>query len=562
MKTNQLNIMLENIISSEVKKRIISEMEENKKEYHHIMCDGEPVETFHSKEEAESHLDKWKKDHPGKQFIIEKGDYESDDDMLDKLDEMSDNLEKNNENMEKPKITSLAEAVLYAKEKGIKRFRINEDVYDTDECWKNMEEEEEFSDGNYLNDMYEDDECDECGGSQMDEMWDEDEPSQIKGLGFNQDGDPYGFDYEDDLSEPEECHTCGGFGQHEDGETCQTCGGEGTIGGNPYVKEPSTLKDFEGHKDFTLDDEIDEEECDECWGNQMDEEDFEMNEDDLDFEDFEDRYPDEEDPEHFELNVPKECSHCHGTGVNQYGSPCKKCKGHKFSTDIDKFSSHFKSPRQHHHDITSRLGEPSLNENKKIIRLTESQFVDAIKQIVKESIPGLSTAKRAKEESGKENNQHIKDVDKKMKDYLSFEGNDNPEFPHHIGKGKNTKEVVKINNTDEENEYVEDNRGMGLQDVKYDHEPSEKFKERVKKALEGDSTMGNSQDSPNVIKTKTGENIGKIAKRKKKEIEDQPMYKKDIQPVKMVKESVEKNVIIESEIDKMKKLFSYNKKTQ
>lgn len=454
MKTNQLNTILEEIISTEVKKRIVSEMEENKKEYYHIMCDGEPVETFNSEDEAKEHLDKWKKDHPGKQFIIEKGDYESHDDMLDKLDEMCDEKEeKLNENMEQPKIKTIKEAIRFAKNKGLKRVKINENTYDVDECWKNMEEEDDFSNGNYLNDVYE------------------------------------------------------------------------------------------------------EEDCDECWGNEMEEQ--------IDFEDDDDRYPEEEDPEHMELKVPKPCSHCHGSGVNQFGSVCKKCKGKKHEMGTDKFSSYHKTPREHFKDISDLVGEPSLNEGKKTLRLSESQFADVIKKIVKEAIPGIGITKKSREESGKENNQNIKDVEKKMKDYLSFEGNDNPEFPHHIGKGnKNNKEVVKINNNDEEDEYVEDNRGMGLQDVKYDHEPSEQFKERVKKALEGDSTMGNSQDSPNVIKTKTGENIGKIAKRKKKEIEDQPMYEKDVQPVKVVKESQEKNVIIESEIEKMKKLYSYNKKTQ
>jgi len=550
MKTNQLNTILENIISTEVKKRIISEMDENKKEYYHIMCDGEPVETFNSEDDASEHLDKWKKEHPGKQFIIEKGDYESHEDMLDKLDEMCDKLEENtNENMEQPKIKTIKEAILFAKNKGLKRVKINENIYDVDECWKNMEEEEQTTDGMYLNDVYEDEECDECGDGQMNEF--DDESYHIKGLGFNQDGEPYGFD-----NDSEECSHCEGFGQHEDGETCQHCGGEGHIGGNPYEEDPTSLKDFEGQQDFSLDDEIDEEEF------EMPKEDsFEMDEQ-IDFEDDDEIYPDEEDPEHMELKVPKPCSHCHGTGENQFGSVCKKCKGKKHEMGTDKFSSYHKSPREHYNDISKIMGEPSLNEGKKIIRLTETEFANVIKKIVKESIPGLTAAKKSREDSGKENNQYIKDVDKKMKDYLSFEGNDNPEFPHHIGKGKNTKEVVKINNNKEEDEYVEDNRGMGLQDVKYDHEPSEQFKDRVKKSLEGDSKMGNSQKNGNSIKTKTGENIGKVAKRKKKEIEDQPMYEKDAQPVKVVKESVQTNVILENEIDKMKKLYSYNKNSQ
>jgi hypothetical protein len=545
MKTNQLNTIVENIISSEVRKRIISEMEEDKKEYYHIMCDGEPVETFNSEDEASEHLDKWKKEHPGKQFIIEKGDYDSHEDMIDKLDEMCDEKEENlNKNMKQPKIKTIEEAIRFAKNKGLKRVKINENIYDVDECWKNMEEEEcdecwknemeentEFSDGDYLNDVYEDEECDECGDGQMNEF--DDESYHIKGLGFNQDGEPYGFD-----NDSEECSHCEGFGQHENGETCDHCGGKGHVGGDPYQDEVE--EEFEIPKEDS----------------------FEMSED-TDFEDYEERYPEEEDPEHFKLNVPEVCSHCHGTGENEFGSVCKKCRGKKHEMGMDKFSSHHKSPRQHYKDISSLMGYPSLNEGKKIIRLSEAEFTKVIKKIVKETIPGLTAAKKSRNDSGKENNQYIKDVDKKMKDYMSFEGNDNPEYPKHIGgKNKNLDSVVKFNNNDKEDEYVADNRGMGLQDVKFDHEPSEQFKQRVKKALEGDSTMGNSQNSPNVLKSKTGENIGKTAKRKRKEIENQPMYKKDVQPVKVVKESIQKKVILESEIDKMKKLYSYNKNSQ
>ena len=44
-------------------------------------------------------------------------------------------------------------------------------------------------------------------------------------------------------------------------------------------------------------------------------------------------------------------------------------------------------------------------------------------------------------------------------------------------------------------------------DLNYEYEPSENFKKRLKMALEGDVTMGNSQEAANVVKTKTGENL-------------------------------------------------------
>jgi hypothetical protein len=149
-----------------------------------------------------------------------------------------------------------------------------------------------------------------------------------------------------------------------------------------------------------------------------------------------------------------------------------------------------------------------------------------------------------------------------MKDYLSFEEEENEEsVPEPIEKGKKNKDVVKINNTEKEDQIVADNRGYGLQHLDYDYEPSEQFKQRLKDALEGSSKMGNSHDAANVIKTDTGTKILKNAERKKKQVEDQPMYEKDVQPVKVVKENKISQVILE-EMVKMKKLSNYNQKTQ
>ena len=94
MKVSELNALIENLITNEVKTAIVeSTMGENKSVYH-ITCDGEPIDTFHSEEEAQEHLDLLKKDHPGKQFIIEKTAYESKEDMIHKLDEMGEQLEE------------------------------------------------------------------------------------------------------------------------------------------------------------------------------------------------------------------------------------------------------------------------------------------------------------------------------------------------------------------------------------------------------------------------------------------------------------------------------------
>jgi hypothetical protein len=200
---------------------------------------------------------------------------------------------------------------------------------------------------------------------------------------------------------------------------------------------------------------------------------------------------------------------------------------------------------------------------KKKIRLKESELIKLINKMVTESIPGLDAVKNA-HNADKETNQHLSDVEKKMKDSASFDGNDNPEFPKPIGKG----EKVARQNTEKENEFVEDNRGGTLLNLDYNTEPSQQFKDRLKKALEGDATTGNSQDYANVIKSDTGKNLAKQAERKKKKKDAEFNVSwghswKSPEEVKVVNESKFKmSDVLNEEIKKMKDMVNYNKKTQ
>jgi hypothetical protein len=217
--------------------------------------------------------------------------------------------------------------------------------------------------------------------------------------------------------------------------------------------------------------------------------------------------------------------------------------------------------------------EESINETKKpkVLRLTETQLIEMVTKMVQESVPGLKAVEDAHKVADKETKEHMGNVDKKIKDALSVEGNDNPEFPKAVGKGgPETLDPKKVvHNTDDQNEEMEMERGENPLDLDYDHEPTDEFKDRLKKALEGDSTMGNA-DGGNTIPTDTGKNIAKTAEKRKKRDEEKPMYVKDVQPVKIVKESKEdltetveeKKSVLEEEIQKMKKLSSYNEKTQ
>lgn len=431
-----MNSDIQNIINEsladEVRKTILNE-EKGGHEVYHITCEGEPVDTFKTESEANAHLDIYKKKHPEKEFIIEKEKYNSYSEMIDKMEDLGEKLEvKETKTMEKKtvKVKNLAQAVLDAKEKGLKEFKVGEETYNVDECWKQLEEEEM---------------CAECGD--MNEESDVEESNAFI----------VAADAARDAGEEEFEFPKGSGKMHK-----------------VTIKKDIDIK--EGHG-----------ECNECGAM---------------------------------LNEEGMCSEC--------GSP--------------------------------------MNESKKTtLRLTESELVSLISKMVNEAVPGLEITKKAQKGSGDESKSHMADVEKKLKDVSSFDGNDNPEFPKAIGKG----DTVAQRSTEEENENIEDYRGGGLEDLNYDYEPSERFKERLKKALEGDSTMGNSQDAANVIKTDTGKKIRVKAERKAKKVEDETTVSwghrtKEPQDVKVVKESEKPTMssVLEEEIKRMKKILGYDEKTQ
>jgi hypothetical protein len=405
MKVNELNALIENIVTAEVKK-MISEQSEGKKEVFHVICDGEPVDTFDTQEEAQEHVDLLKQDHPGKQFIIEKAAYESDEDMITKLDEMGDQLENETENME---------------------------------------------------------------NTQMDEKLHGNQSKLDKNKNGKLDSDDF--------------------------------------------------KKLRGQTD-------EEEECDECGSGYMEEEEYQS----------EDACP----------KCGKELCEC---GMGMYESVDKK--------------------------------------KKKKLRLKESELINLIKTMVSESIngepgtagtPGIVFTKKAQQGSKKENAQALADVDKKMKDYLNFDGNDHSEFPHQNGMATKKAAIV---NTDEQDEEVAKNFA-GLQNLDYDLEPSQQFKDRLKKAIEGHTTMGNApttekasikpsnggekgkeakEKEGNHIQTpETAKKINKQVKDRQKDKDERVLYPKESVPVNESKVNF-KNILTE-EINKMKNLSIYNKKTQ
>ena len=284
--------------------------------------------------------------------------------------------------------------------------------------------------------------------------------------------------------------------------------------------------------------EVDGEEFDvtECWKQLEEEELYEGNEEDCmecdsQMEEQEDDtdYENEENDIEIDLEIEENQETCNECGGEMKEGVCNEC-GNKLM---------------------------EKQNRKKVLRLKESEMIKVIEKIVMESLPTATV--KAQAQSKKDNEDHAKEVAAKIKKSQTFDGNDNPEFPKPIGKG----EKVARKNTPEQEKEIEDNRGGGLEDLDYDIEPSEQFKQRLKKALDGDSTMGNSQDAVNVVKSDLGKKIADKVERKKQQKKDMVMYNKDVQPVKVVKESTtDFQSILNEEIEKMKKIANYDKKTQ
>jgi hypothetical protein len=462
MKLSEINNIINNVISEEIRKTII--MESNNKEVYHIKSDGEPIATFETEKEAQEALPQYKAKSTG-ELIIEKGMYESYEDMIDKLDEMSVELEeKENTNMktEKP-----IDEKLVGKQKNIDK---NDNGKIDAEDFKLLNKEEE--------------DCNECGG-----------------MNENYDDPDYGYDEVmdavDDLFEP---------GTEENDKladavsTAFNRGDIDTIDFTHSISGPSNAVKQIAKEIGLMGDDDNKDSFGDDYENLPD---GEVNE------------------------SPEMCSEC---GGEMKEGVCNECSG------------------------------SMKNESKKkVLRLKESEMLSMINRIVKESVPGLEVTKRAQAQSKKDNEAYATDVAKKIKGATTFDGNDNPEFPKQIGKG----EKVARKNTPEQEEEIADNRGGGLEDLSYDMEPSQQFKDRLKKSLEGHSSTGNSQEYGNVIKSDLGKNIAKKVERKHKQKENMVMYNKDVAPTSVVKESKSglKNILSE-EIEKMKKIANYDKKTQ
>ena len=250
----------------------------------------------------------------------------------------------------------------------------------------------------------------------------------------------------------------------------------------------------------------------------------------------------------------------------------------------------------------------NIKENKNILKLTENELIDMIETLVmeqekenktkdnisKKEATGLKKTEKVLGQSKKENDQYLKDVTKKLTEYLKDGSkgkyDTNPKhFPKGNGQLEKMEKMAYIPSEAVE-EYVDAFAYPGQTSLVYDEiKPEDK---KIEKYLKGDATTGNSQKYANAEETNVGDKFHKNYKENLYGAEQMNVsYKRQPQPVdiagkntsngnlasKRGKNSVQKaqkimnklesvenkkEKIIKEEMDKMKTLIIYNRKTQ
>jgi len=217
------------------------------------------------------------------------------------------------------------------------------------------------------------------------------------------------------------------------------------------------------------------------------------------------------------------------------------------------------SKQQIKESLKNRLTRNILNEKDYISGKLKYEKPSKLPGEIK-SMPGMKQTDSTLKKSKSTNNEYLKQFDKKIKDYLDFEGNSHPEFPHQNNSKTDYKSPM-YRNTAEDEEFIEDFRGMGLEDAN-----GADMLDRVDDYLSGSQETGNAQTGKdgkalgNVVPNKVGEKIKKKVKRKKDKVAKQ---KSKMTNLRGITPDVQTTSVKESvEIDRMKKLFNYKDTTQ
>jgi hypothetical protein len=259
--------------------------------------------------------------------------------------------------------------------------------------------------------------------------------------------------------------------------------------------------------------------------------------------------------------------------------------------------------------VNLALNLGGIKENKETLRLTEIELIDLIESIVKEQESekmkepknnikiktpiGLTSVQKANKKTGEISDAHIKDTAKKIADYMKTGSKEKfTTDPKHFPKGngelaKMDKKTYKASNAVEE--YIDNFTAAGMENLVYDEiHPNEEW---VTDNIEGSSRTGNNPKWANAVETDVDKKRNKIRKDNLLGAVKQMAYNKAPQPTEETGnttvskkfnknfgkgsglkankilnqlESVKdkNNIRINEDMEKMKNLITYNRKTQ
>jgi hypothetical protein len=258
-------------------------------------------------------------------------------------------------------------------------------------------------------------------------------------------------------------------------------------------------------------------------------------------------------------------------------------------------------------NLALTLGD--IKENKESLRLTESELIDLIESIVKEQKSekmeepkdnikiktpiGLTSVEKANKKTGEISDAQIKDTAKKIADYMKDGSKEKfTTDPKHFPKGngelaKMDKKTYKPSSAVEE--YIDNFTAAGMENIVFDEiHPDEEW---IDKNMEGSSITGNNPEWANAVETGVNKKRNKIRKDNLLGAVKQMAYNKAPQPTEETEnpttgqkfnmnfgkgagvkankilnqlESVEdkSKTRINEDMEKMRNLITYNRKTQ
>jgi hypothetical protein len=367
------------------------------------------------------------------------------------------------------------------------------------------------------------------------------------------------------MYEGDTCEECGNM--YEDSKMCESCGSEMNEGDT--CEECGTMYEDDNYKELEEKLYGNQRNIDRNKNKRIDSEDFKL------------------------LRSGKKSNNGHKELEEKlYGNQRNIDRNKNKRIDSEDFKLLRRGNKSNNNESVVSMYELHLDEStgEKFI-FNENDIINIIENIVleekKKSNKGAKNiTKTAQSKSKSENDKYVKDVVKKMKDYLkdgskgSFEMN-----PKHFPKGNGDLEKMDkmaYIPSDAAKEYIENFTGAALENIDYDEiHPNEEW---VEDNIIGSSRTGNNPKWANAVETEVGERRNNIRKNNLLAVAKRKAYQKDDQPVKIDRsggeggdvvdkllnkfsskktknESVEDKKVI-TEIEKMKNLIGYIEKTQ